>query len=72
MESMKASPEVLAWMRRIGSLGGKARKAALSPEELTAISLLANKARQKALPKARRVEIARHAATIRWGKKGQT
>jgi hypothetical protein len=63
-------------VRKAGQAGGKARAAALTPEERTQAAARAGKvggtARAKKMTKAERSESARKAALARWGtaKKG--
>ena len=60
-------------LARIRSLGGKARAAALTSEQLSEIGRKAGqvggKARAEKLSKRKRSEIARAGAAARWGKK---
>lgn len=57
-------------MRRAGQAGGRARAAALTPEERTQSAVKAGKAggtaRAKKMTKAQRSESARKAAAARW------
>ena len=59
-------------MSEIGSMGGAARAAALTPEQRREIAAVASvaggKARAKALTKKQRSEIARKAVAARWAK----
>jgi len=63
-EVRRAAASILG--RQGGLKGGKARAAALSAEERSAISSKAGKARMKTLTAKRRREIARLAIKTRW------
>jgi hypothetical protein len=60
----------------LGKLGGKARKQALTPEQISEISRKAGKvggkARAQSLTPEERVSIAKKAAAKRWAKKKGT
>ena len=69
----KKNPHAVALRKLAGSKPGKARAAALTPGELSAIGRkggkIGGKARAAALTPEKRKEIARKAAAKRWGKK---
>jgi hypothetical protein len=52
-----------------GRLGGEARRANLSPEQMKKIAKVGAKARSKALTKEERKAIAKKAAQARWADK---
>jgi general stress protein YciG len=68
-DKVRKNPAAVA----LGRLGGMARAANLTPEELAAISRkggqLGGKARAVKLSSKRRREIAQKAAAARWGKR---
>ena len=64
----RKNPAAVALGRLGGKKGGKARAAALSPEERQASARIAAEARSKKLTKEQRQEIARKAAAARWRK----
>src|SRR5262245_58678227 len=66
-----AAADVRAAARMLGALGGKARKAALSPEELEAIGRKGGAARARVLSPEKKRAIARGAARARWVRQRQ-
>lgn len=64
----RKNPAAVALGRLGGKKGGKARAAALSPEQRRDSAKKAAEARSKKLSGKRRAEIARKAAAARWGK----
>ena len=60
---------VARFLKSIAQRGGKARAAALTPEERAKISRKGSRARVKALTPEQRSRIARKAAKARWKKK---
>jgi hypothetical protein len=67
----KKNPAAVALGRLGGKKGGKARAAALTPEERVESARKAAKARGEQLSSRRRQEIARKAAAARWKGKSQ-
>ena len=59
-------PAVNAWIRKISSLGGKARAASLTSRQRKMISRKAGRAAQAKLTPEERSRAARHAIRARW------
>jgi len=69
VNTLGKNPAAVELGRLGGKKGGKARAAALSSEERSAIASKAGKARMQTITAKRRREIARKAAEARWAKK---